>query len=145
MLIVLCFLASAPVDETALAGGSGQLEPMEIDATEPLLEEAARAGPYVRADVVRVLRDVGFVRSYLGDADGARDAFAQLLLVDPAHALAYTVSPRATFLFEEARAKVKTTRAASINVSARSSVVAPNDPVSAQVVVDADPFPLATL
>ena len=73
----------------------------EVDAALTKLE--AVRGPLTHAQLVAKYQGLGIARATAGDAAGAEQAFRVLLTLAPTHALAYTLSPQATFPFERAR------------------------------------------
>jgi hypothetical protein len=98
----------------ALGGDRANLDKGESDLAEFRAEEAAsslerarRGGPYAREDYARIFENLGIAYSYLGREEHALEAFDMLLTLMPGHAISYTLSPRATFLFERAREQAK--------------------------------------
>ncbi|MEZ0310404.1 MAG: hypothetical protein ACAI38_01435 [Myxococcota bacterium] len=79
------------------------LAAFERDRALTELEAAALARPLAYDEHVRLYELLGITHAYLGHDKETREAFDMLLALAPGHALAYTLSPKVTFLFEEAR------------------------------------------
>ncbi len=123
---------------TALDEGLQALEDLDLFAAEQKLTEALSAGPYQLEQVVSLYAALGIARAYLEDEQGALDAFSRLLAIDPGHSLAYTTSPKATFLFERVRKESKARRAAELRIDP-PAVVPFGQPVTIAVERPADP------
>jgi len=67
-------------------------------------------------DVLRLKESLGIALAYAGRKQEARQVFADLLAVAPGHALPYTISPKATFVFEAARTEMSRQRAAEFEL-----------------------------
>jgi tetratricopeptide (TPR) repeat protein len=87
----------------SLAQGQAALAEYRVEEAAALLERAKGEGPYRLADHVQLYESLGVAYAYLGRRVEALEAFDMLLALDPGHAIGYTLSPKATFLFEEAR------------------------------------------
>jgi hypothetical protein len=98
----LALLFSASLPEDKLAEGRQLLHNLDEQGAIAALEEglAAHPDPPIRAQLAVYL---GLARFNLLDSAGARAAFRQALLADPAVALPPTASPRAAVLFNEER------------------------------------------
>lgn len=122
----------------ALNEGLQALEDLDLFAAEQKLNEALSAGPYKLEQVVALYAALGITRAYLEDEEGALSAFGKLLAVAPGHSLAYTTSPKATFLFERVRKESKARRAAELRASP-PAVVPFGFPVTMTLERPADP------
>jgi len=148
-LLALALPAVAPASDAAsapalrLERGLKLLEMQEYEAARPELELALAERDLRLEQVVALYRALGVVRAFTGDDVGARWAFERLLSVDPGHALRYTLSPKATFLFEQARQTARLRRA--IELSLETAPVVPFDePIEVTLRRDADPLALVT-
>ena len=99
--------------EQQLAEGKSALAKSELDTAKATLD--AVQGPLAHAANVTLWEQRGITAAYLEDEAGATTAFEQLLALDPGHFLSYTLSPKATFLFEKVRAKVTGSPAIDVN------------------------------
>ena len=90
-----------------LIAGSEALDAFRVDEAVARLDRARQHGPHRYSDHIRIYEQLGIAHAYLGAEDAARDAFAMLLSLDPAHLLSYTLSPKATFAFERAREQAR--------------------------------------
>lgn len=98
MLIVLLIAANPQLGEA-----SRLLEAFESERALVVLTEVKKTGPHRYADHVRLYELIGIAHAYLDQKAEALMAFEMLLDLDPAHVISYTLSPKATFLFEQAR------------------------------------------
>jgi len=87
----------------SLEQGTARLEEFQAEEAARLLEAAKQEGPYGHSEHIRVYEQLSVAYSYLGMEAKAVDAFDMLLSLSPGHAISYTLSPKATFLFERAR------------------------------------------
>lgn len=87
----------------ALDQGESALGEFRVDEALEHLDRALEAGPHRHAGHVRIHEQLGIARAYLGLEAEALAAFDMLLSLNPGHLLSYTLSPKATFLFERAR------------------------------------------
>lgn len=106
----LCFLGLALCAAGARAQSAAESAATAKKAYEALdydgcvvAAKASLQAPATRAERVEAHRLLGLCRAALGDADGARDAFVEMLGVDPAAQLPPGLSPRFTSAFLEAR------------------------------------------
>jgi hypothetical protein len=85
---------------------AGERELAEFRAKEAAadLERARAEGPYRHGEYGRVYEQLSVAYAYLGQEQRALESFDMLLALLPGHAISYTLSPKATFLFEKARA-----------------------------------------
>ena len=91
----------------ALTGGMRELAAFRPDRAVGLLGAAKREGPYRHSDHVALYQSLGIAHAYRGEEQAALAAFAMLLALSPGHAISYTLSQRATFLFERARREAR--------------------------------------
>lgn len=120
--------------EAALATGKQQLATSDLDGAKATL--AGVVGPLAYAAHVALWEQRGIVAAYLDDEAGARAAFTTLLALDPGHFLSYTLSPKATFVFEKVRAAGVPAPALDVNWASGQRV---GDPVPLAIEVLADP------
>ena len=134
-LIALCALlaAQSPVDRAAAALADFRPE----DAVQ-LLEEAKASGPFLHAEHVRLYEQLGIAYAYLERSEEAVQAFVTMLALDPTRAISYTLSPKVTFLFEEARKKAQARPEPAVDVSWPRDLKV-DDPIPVDVEVLADP------
>lgn len=97
--------ACQPVGPAAreLAAGVAAITAFDVDRALVALDAAAAAGPLDHAQHVQLWEQRGLGLAYLEREADATAAFARLLALDPGHLLSYTLSPKATFVFERAR------------------------------------------
>ncbi len=125
--------AAAEID-----AGTQALGEFQVDQALVHLERARRLGPLEYEEQLRLYEQLGIAYSYLGRDAEAMQAFDTLLTLDPGHLLPYTLSPKATFVFERARkqAQARATTAIDVSWPRRLSV---DDSVPLDVEVVADP------
>jgi tetratricopeptide (TPR) repeat protein len=107
-LVILCLVAAK--DEPAKSGtpleqGAKALADFRAEDAVQLLERAKAEGPYLRADYIKLYEELGVAYAYLERNQDALQAFDMLLALDPGRAISYTLSPKVTFLFEQARGR----------------------------------------
>ena len=122
----------------ALRAGQAALAAFEVEEALAALERAKGAGPLAYADHVALWEQLGIAYGYLDREADARAAFAELLALDPGHALAYTLSPKATTQFEAARADAKARAQAEVELRWPYSLTT-SDRIPIDVEVVADP------
>ncbi len=86
-----------------LDAGTRALAAFEVDTAVAALDRAA-AHPLDHPRHVTLWEQRGIAQAYLEREPDALAAFDMLLALDPGHLLSYTLSPKATFVFEKARA-----------------------------------------
>jgi len=119
-----------------VATGAKALAELHVDDAKAALDAAEQAGPLDHARNVQLWEQRGIAAAYLDDEASAKTAFAMMLALDPSHVLSYTLSPNATFVFEQVRKA--TTDAPAIDITwPRGGKV--GDPVPLDVDVVADP------
>ncbi|MCK6552216.1 hypothetical protein L6R52_40675 [Myxococcota bacterium] len=106
--LILCVITAssgAASKDRALEQGVAALADFRADDAVSLLERARGEGPYTRAEHVELYEQLGIAYAYLERSQDALDAFDMLLAIDPGRAISYTLSPKVTFLFEQARGR----------------------------------------
>src|SRR5688572_29310831 len=103
LLITMCLVA-APKGR-ALDQGAKALVDFRPEEAIVLLERAKTEGPYGYDDHAKLYEQLGIAYAYLDRSEDALAAFDMLLAIDPTRAISYTLSPKVTFLFEQARSK----------------------------------------
>lgn len=99
---LLLLVLSAPTNDS-LAAGARLLAEFRPEEALELLLLAERQGPYTFEDKVRLHEQLGIAYAYLDRPVEARTEFAYVLMLDRGHFISYTLSPKVTFLFEQAR------------------------------------------
>jgi tetratricopeptide (TPR) repeat protein len=142
-LLVLGLLANgAPAAGTKnLDRGTHALAEFRAEDAITALEKAKDEGPYSRADNIRLYEQLGIAYAYLDRSEDALAAFDTLLALDPGRAISYTLSPKVTFLFEQARGAVANRTPPTIDVRwPVGLVVSAPVPVDIEVVSDPKQF-----
>lgn len=120
-----------------LAAGVSALASSELDAAKVALDAVDQAGPLDHATHVTLWEQRGIAAAYVDDEASATSAFEMLLALDPGHFLSYTLSPKATFVFEKVRGKATAAPPAlDVNWATGAKV---GDPVPLDIEVLADP------
>lgn len=83
--------------------GKQALARLDVDAARTELAAADQGGPLDHGANVTLWEQRGIAAAYVNDEPTARAAFDMLLALDPGHFLSYTLSPKATFVFEKVR------------------------------------------
>ena len=131
-----CRAPGAAADE--IERGAAALAAFDVATALPLLEAARGHGPLTHAENVRLHEQLGIAYAYLGRELDAERAFERLLRLDPGHLLSYTLSPKATFVFERVRERVRAQAAPAVDVAwPRQQDV--SRPLRFEVEVDSDP------
>ena len=86
-----------------IAAGKQALIEQDPDHAKVALDAAERGGPLEYGTHVLLWEQRGIAAAFLDDERGATSAFDMLLALDPSHFLSYTLSPKATFVFEKVR------------------------------------------
>jgi hypothetical protein len=125
--------AAAKVD-----AGKQALAKLDVDVARAALEAADRGGPLDHDANVTLWEQRGIAAAYVDDEHAASAAFDRLLALDPGHFLSYTLSPKATFVFEKVRndSKLRGVPALDVNWPHGQRV---GDPVPIDLEVVADP------
>ncbi|HEY1558864.1 MAG TPA: hypothetical protein VGF94_28770 [Kofleriaceae bacterium] len=97
--------ACKPTREAAhqLDAATKDLAELQVDEAKTALDAAEHAGPLDHAHDVTLWEQRGIADAYVDDQAGASAAFDMLLALDPGHYLDYTLSPKATFVFDKVR------------------------------------------
>ena len=120
---------------SSLVKAENALANFRVEQALPLLVAAQKAGPHARNTHARIYEQLGIAHAYLGHRQQATNAFRSLLYVKPNHLLSYTLSPKVTFLFENARKKLTRPPAVAVNWP-RGLSVDTTIPVDIEVVSD---------
>jgi hypothetical protein len=86
-----------------VAAGKQALARLDVDVANAALQGAERGGPLDHDTNVTLWEQRGIAAAYVDDERTATAAFDMLLALDPGHFLSYTLSPKATFVFEKVR------------------------------------------
>ena len=86
-----------------VAEGKRALARLDVDLAKLALDAADHGGPLDHDANVTLWEQRGIAAAYLDDERTASAAFDMLLALDPSHFLSYTLSPKATFVFEKVR------------------------------------------
>ena len=86
-----------------LAAGIQALAAQDLDAAKAAFDAAEHAGPLDHDSNVTLWEQRGIAAAYVDDEAAATAAFDMMLALDPGHFLSYTLSPKATFVFEKLR------------------------------------------
>jgi hypothetical protein len=123
----------------SLDRGTEAVEQFRVEEAIALLYRAEKEGPYAYADHVRLYEQLGIALSYAEKKEAAIAAFDRMLALSPSHLLSYSLSPKATLIFESARQKAASRSAPAIDLGLpRDRMV--GDPLPIDVDVLADPF-----
>jgi len=86
-----------------VAAGKQALAKLDVEVAQQALAAADAGGPLDHDTNVTLWEQRGISAAYLDDERGAGAAFEMMLALDPGHFLSYTLSPKATFVFERVR------------------------------------------
>jgi hypothetical protein len=86
-----------------VADGKRALARLDVDVANAALAAADHGGPLDHEANVTLWEQRGIAAAYVDDEPAASAAFDMLLALDPSHFLSYTLSPKATFVFEKVR------------------------------------------
>lgn len=125
-------------DPAFLDQGCKTLAEYRVEEAVRLLTRAKGEGPYNYKNHVRLYEQLGIAYAYLDRKEQALEAFDMLLALDPGHALSYTLSPKVTFLFEQARKAAQEHQPPMVDMSWPKDLKV-IDPVPVDVEVIADP------
>jgi hypothetical protein len=135
-LLLLALAATDSLDKAAKA-----LSDFRPDDAVELLTQAKEEGPYTHEDHVRLYEQLGIAYAYLERGDDARHAFDVMLALEPTRAISYTLSPKVTFLFEQARARANRRPTPAIDLSwSRDLTIEDQIPIAVEVVADPHRF-----
>jgi hypothetical protein len=133
VLLLLAIAAPNSLDKAAKA-----LADFRPDDAVALLTKAKDEGPYPHADHVRLYEQLGIAYAYLERGEEARHAFDVMLALEPTRAISYTLSPKVTFLFEQARKSASARPTPAIDLSWSRDLTV-DDPIPIAIEVVADP------
>src|SRR5215475_142770 len=121
-----------------VVAGKQALAKLDVDLARQALDDAERGGPLAHEANVTLWEQRGIAAAYVDDERTASAAFDMMLALDPGHFLSYTLSPKATFVFEKVRnaSKARGAPALDINWPHGQRV---GDPVPLDLEVVADP------
>lgn len=120
-----------------LEAGRAALSKFEVETATAELDAAAAAGPLDYDSHVALWEQRGIAAAYADDEAGALRAFDMLLTLDPGHLLSYTLSPRATFVFEKARLAAQRTPRPAVQLTwRRDAKIGEALPVDVEVLAD---------
>jgi tetratricopeptide (TPR) repeat protein len=129
-------VARGGIDE--LEAGRRALAAFEVDAAIAALDRAA-AAPLDHARHVALWEQRGIAQAYLEREPEALAAFDRLLALDPGHLLSYTLSPKATFVFEKARATAAARGAPALELRwPRDQRLGASVPLEVETIADPD-------
>lgn len=121
-----------------VAAGKQALAKLDVDAAKLALDAADQGGPLDHDANVTLWEQRGIAAAYVNDEPAARSAFDMLLALDPSHFLSYTLSPKATFVFEKVRNDIKVRGVPALDVNWPHGQRV-GDPVPIDLDVVADP------
>jgi tetratricopeptide (TPR) repeat protein len=128
-------LASPPSLDAAKAA----LADFKAEEAIALLDRAKTEGPLDHRSHVELYEQLGTAYAYLARTEDALGAFERALALDPGLAISYELSPKVTFLFEQARTKARELGSPAIDVSWANDLEV-SDPVEIQIEVLSDPY-----
>lgn len=98
-------LASTTEDQASLLQkGIAQLQDLEVEKSIATLESVQ--GPLTLEQSTQLYENLGLACAYAEQGEKAEQAFASLLRIAPGHTLDYSISPKATFIFEKVRQRM---------------------------------------
>lgn len=114
----------------------------DVDAAKAALDAAERdGGPRDHESNILLWQQRGIAAAYVDDDPAAAAAFGMLLALDPGHVLSYRLSTKATFVFEDVRARASLSGGAAIDVRWRGGQkVGERIPLDIEVVADPKRF-----
>jgi len=123
-----------------VAAGKQALAKLDVDAAKLALDAADHGGPLDHDANVTLWEQRGIAAAYVNDERTASAAFEMLLALDPSHFLSYTLSPKATFVFEKVRNDTKA-RVPALDVNwPRGQRVGDPVPIDLEVIADPQQF-----
>jgi hypothetical protein len=124
-----------------VAAGKQALAKLDIDVARAALDAADHGGPLDHDANVTLWEQRGIAAAYVDDERAASAAFDMLLALDPGHLLSYTLSPKATFVFEKVRNDTKVHGAPSLDVTwPHGQRVGEPVPIDLEIVADPKRF-----
>lgn len=121
-----------------VAAGKQALAKLDVDVAKLALEAADKGGPLDHEANVTLWEQRGIAAAYVDDERTASAAFDMLLALDPSHFLSYTLSPKATFVFEKVRNDTRARGVPALDVTWPHGQRV-GDPVPIDLEVVADP------
>lgn len=121
-----------------VAEGKQALAKLDVDAARQALAAADHGGPLDHEANVTLWEQRGIAAAYVNDHATANQAFDMLLALDPSHFLSYTLSPKATFVFEKVRNDTRARGVPALDVTWPHGQRV-GDPVPLDLAVIADP------
>lgn len=138
-LLIAALLAANAGD--TLARAAAALDEFRPGDAVTILDGLEDRGPLTHDQHVKLYEQLGIAYAYLENQKDAIAAFSRMLALDPGRAISYTLSPKVTFVFEEARKKSLARPAPSVDVSwPRDLFVDQPVPVDVEVVADPEKF-----
>ena len=120
-----------------VAAGAKAVADFNVDAATAALKDVEAHGPLDHATHVTLWEQRGIAAAYLDDQATADAAFDMLLALDPNHLLSYTLSPKATFVFERARIRAAAHTPPTLELTLpHGLVVGAPVPIDLEVVAD---------
>lgn len=139
--LVLAWIVGTPEAQATLKEAAAALADFRAEDALVLLEKAKTQGPHDHADHVLLYEELGITYAYLENTDHALSAFRMMLALDPARAISYTLSPKVTFVFEEARKRAAERTAPSVDLAwPRDLQVDLPVPIDVEVLADPEGF-----
>ena len=124
-----------------VAAGKQALARLDVDLAREALDAAERGGPLDHDANVTLWEQRGIAAAYVDDERAASAAFDMMLALDPGHFLSYTLSPRATFVFEKVRNASRERGAPALDVNwPHGQRVGDPVPIDLEVVADPKQF-----
>ncbi len=124
-----------------VAAGKQALARLDVDLARQALDAAERGGPLDHDANVTLWEQRGIAAAYVDDERTASAAFDMMLALDPGHFLSYTLSPKATFVFEKVRSASKARGAPAVDVNwPHGQRVGDPVPIDLEVVADPKQF-----
>jgi hypothetical protein len=121
-----------------VVAGKQALAKLDVDLARQALDAAEHGGPLDHDANVTLWEQRGIAAAYVDDERAASAAFDMMLALDPGHFLSYTLSPKATFVFEKVRNASKARGAPALDVNWPHGQRV-GDPVPLDLEVVADP------
>lgn len=121
-----------------VAAGKQALAKLDVDVAKVALDAADQGGPLDHDSNVTLWEQRGIAAAYVNDERTASAAFDMLLALDPSHFLSYTLSPKATFVFEKVRNDTRARGVPALDVNWPHGQRV-GDPVPIDLEVVADP------
>jgi hypothetical protein len=124
-----------------VAAGKQALARLDVDVARQALDAAERGGPLDHEANVTLWEQRGIAAAYVDDERTASAAFERMLALDPGHFLSYTLSPKATFVFEKVRNASKAHAGPAVDVRwPHGQRVGDPVPIDLEVVADPERF-----